>query len=111
MNNNKIDELDRKLSLDYQTYKNAQLRKSKEELFQNSYQNMLIGEWQLFFENFLEDEHDDIEEIIDDLLSLDNIYDELIDHCSEYDSVDTSQDSFSEMFKDFTLERVGVIAN
>ena len=91
---NKQELLETKINADYQSYKQEALTQSKEELFFQSYKHALCGEWFFYLvENWLEEFGDGDEwhtenerKIINALLSLNNIFADLVEHTANLGS-------------------------
>ena len=92
----KLELLKSRINDDYQSYKQEALAQSKEELFCQSYKHALCGEWffylgEVWLEELGDGDGDEYHtekerEIADALLSLHNIFEELVNHSASLDT-------------------------
>ena len=111
-----IDELlHEKIEKDWREYYDVELLRTKEELFRKSYMNAIAGEWRYFFadifgEGYVEncEEKNSLEVTIKMLLSLQNIFVELVKDSCEYNSIDINPENFKVMFEGFVERKCGI---
>ena len=101
----KLEQLQEKLTKDYQEYREKALLEDKETLFNNSYYNAICGEWECYLDGWFgydngEEEAD--ESVIDALLGTENIFEQLVDYVSDYDTIDLNPDAFHTYLEEFT---------
>jgi len=110
----KLEQLQLKIENDYTAYREQQLELGATVLWNNSFQNAICGEWNCYLDCWFiqaEDiaESGGTEEMVDVLLELNNIFEELVQHTCEYDSVDFLSDSFYWYLEQFVKQYEGVV--
>ena len=107
--------LHEKIAKDWNKYCEKELLRTKEELFRKSYRNAVADEWRYFFADIFEEnyvkkceEYNSFEVIVRMLLSLHNVFEELVIDSYEYNSIDFSPESFGVMFEGFIERKCGI---